>query len=67
MQHLSDQDVIAHSLRMWANYVETGNVAMSASDAANVGKSPQRLSEGQVAFVGRLRRLANEAQAGRLP
>lgn len=60
MQHMSDQQLQEHSLLMWANHIETGDVTLSASDLHAMGRAQQAksLSDSQRAFVLRLRQLA---------
>jgi hypothetical protein len=57
-----DNQIKAHALLMWANYIETGNVAMSAADAINCGRSNEieTLTRYQHEFVQRLRTLATK-------
>jgi hypothetical protein len=56
--NLSDSDVRAFALEMWANYIETGNRAMSARDVRGRGGALVPLETSQSAFVLRLRALA---------
>jgi len=32
----TDQEIIAHALGMWANYIETANIVLSAQDLRNI-------------------------------
>lgn len=58
---MPDAEVQAHALHMWANYIETRNVILSAADLRNMGHAPPReLDESQHAFVERLRKMASE-------
>lgn len=62
----TDQAVKAHALQMWANYVETGNVLLSAEDAESQNKcrrpneriSIKALTPSQMKLVIRLRDMA---------
>ncbi|KKL59836.1 hypothetical protein LCGC14_2211340 [marine sediment metagenome] len=53
----TDKEMIAHALSMWANYIETGSVTMSAADATNQSKYKliRGLNTDQQKFVIRLR------------
>lgn len=58
----SDAVVIAHALSMWANYIETGDVCMSAEDAERANEKFNALSTDQMKFVIRLREMETEAR-----
>lgn len=62
LHELSDEALTSMSLRQWANYIETGDVAASAQDAKNMAKPEMvnALNESQMKAVIRLRELANE-------
>lgn len=53
-----DNEIIAQSLNMWANHIETGRVASSGIDAVNMGLHPKPLTLEQMKFVIRLRELS---------
>lgn len=57
-----DNQIKYHSLNLWANYIETGDVNMSANDAikTNNRQCIQPLELEQQKFVIRLRDLANK-------
>ena len=55
---MTDEELIAHALDMWANYVETSNVSLSANDAAEQKAKFNALSLDQMKLVIRLRELA---------
>lgn len=57
-----DNHVKYHALNMWANYIETTDVNMSAKDAIGMNKHHyiQPLELEQQKFVIRLRELATE-------
>ena len=60
---MRDAEVQAHALHMWANYIETRNVVLSAADLRDMGSKGaprQALTESQIAFVERLRKMASE-------
>ncbi|MBD8615402.1 MULTISPECIES: hypothetical protein [Pseudomonas] len=59
-----DHHIQMHALLMWANFVETGDVTLSAVDMNNCGRSKEikRIDGKQVLFIERLRNLAS-AQA----
>lgn len=52
--------LIYQALTVWANWIETGEVYLSATDAANCGKPCKPLSADQHALVARLRDLATQ-------
>lgn len=54
----SDENLIHTALQMWANYIETGNVALTAKDAQNASKPFKALDLHQMKLVIRLRELA---------
>ena len=55
-----DEDLVKRSLLMWRNYIETGNVVLSANDAINSGqpKLVRALDQHQKQLVHRLEQLA---------
>ena len=55
---MPENEVIARALHMWANYIETGTVIMSAADAINQKKPLHPLTLDQQKFVIRLRDMA---------
>lgn len=57
---MTDNQLAAHALDMWANYVETGEVSLSAKDAAERKLHFNALTLEQMKGVVRLRDLANE-------
>lgn len=57
---MSDNQLIAQSLCMWANYIETGNPVLSRNDAANRKAKVNTLSGEQLIFVRRLRELSTK-------
>lgn len=71
MEKMSDASIMAQALNMWANYVETGTVTLSAKEAqeryerakndrfrrADIAP-PRALDEDQMRLVMRLRNLA---------
>lgn len=77
MDHLSDAELKAMSLNMWANHIETGHVGMSARDVhqqldvvrtrpedfKRLGFSLKALQPSQEALVARLRALSETVQA----
>ncbi len=56
----SDEELIQHSLNLWANYLETGDVTLSQRDAVNMGKPDliNSLTLEQQSLVLRLRQLS---------
>ena len=61
----TDQQLISHALNMWANYVETGNVAMSAKLAKEMDEEANTLNSRQKELVDRMRKLATETLTDR--
>jgi len=55
---VTDVDLKCSALEMWANHIETGEVAISAKDAFNMKKKHRELSEEQRQLAERLRKLA---------
>ena len=70
MNKESDSDLISFSLDLWANYIETYYVSISADDARNKIYSakkhyePNILNTYQKVLVGRLRQLALDYRKG---
>lgn len=58
MKHLSDNQIRANSLRMWANYIESGDVNVCAESLEKVNACPNVLTQSQKEFVDRLRKLS---------
>ena len=56
----TDQQLISHALNMWANYVETGNVSMSAKTAKEMNEEVNTLNSRKKELVDRMRKLAAE-------
>lgn len=56
----SDESLIRNALTMWANYIETGNVVLSAKDAQQARKPFKALDHQQMKLVIRLRELAEK-------
>ena len=54
---MSDRELAAMALSLWANHIETGVMTLSAQDAANMGKPINALSQDQQKVVMRLREL----------
>lgn len=68
MKKWSDSELKSHALNLWANYLETGDVAMSAETARNIGRQREvnDLPERKRELVGRMRKLAlDELNAAR--
>ena len=57
-----DYQIKFYALNMWANYIETGDVTLSAKDAINCGlpNKIQPLELEQQKLIIRLRELANK-------
>lgn len=60
MKHLTDDQIRANALKMWANYIESGDVNVCAKSLAAVNATPNKLTEEQKEFLLRLKRLARE-------
>jgi hypothetical protein len=56
---VTDADLKATALDMWANHIETGNVVLSAADAASMKKKARDLDPDQRKLVERLRSLVS--------
>lgn len=57
---LTDVEMIAQALNMWANWIESGDVNLSAKDAHDMGKKVRALGPEGMERVLRLRRLAED-------
>jgi hypothetical protein len=55
---MTDNELIAHALSMWANYIETRDVTLCAQDLQNMKKPVKALDEAQMESVLRLRKLS---------
>lgn len=62
-----DSQLEFYALSNWANYIETGDVCMSAQDAQNCKRPFKALGMDQMAFVLRLRNLATAHLTGKAP
>ena len=54
----SDGTLIAHALSSWANWIETGDLNISAIDAAQMDRTFNALTLDQMKLVIRLRELS---------
>lgn len=59
MNDLSDNALIALALNNHANYIETGDISLSAIDAESMKKPFKALSRDQMKLVIRLRDLSD--------
>lgn len=63
MDKMTDAEMMAHSLLIWANYIETSNVSLSANDVLGMANNAppsakiNQLNQGQRDMVKRLRDL----------
>lgn len=64
MLEANDKAVIIYALNMWANYIETDNVVLSAEDAKSMGKPVKVLDSDQIKFVKRLKELGSSIISG---
>jgi hypothetical protein len=57
---MNDSELISTALRMWANYIETGNVSISSTDCVNMGQpyKVKVINDQQKRFVDRLVKLS---------
>ena len=55
-----DNQIISYALNLWANWIETGDVTISASDSISMNTLPKALTLEQQKFVVRLRELAQK-------
>lgn len=58
LNQMTDNELIAQALTMWANYIETRDVNLCAQDLQNMKKPVKALDEGQMESVLRLRKLS---------
>ena len=56
-----EKELKAHALRMWANFIETGDLTISATDAINSGQRNmlKSLDIFQMKLIIRLREMAD--------
>jgi hypothetical protein len=59
----TDQELIARALNLWGNWIETGNIILSAEDAQQRKLKFNALSVDQMKLVVRLRELATAINA----
>jgi hypothetical protein len=52
--------MISYALNLWANYIETGDVTMSAQTAQKIKEPFNALTEDQMEFILRLRKTSTE-------
>lgn len=50
----------AYALKCWANYIETGDISLSAQDAQRMKKPFKALTHEQMALIVRLHKLADK-------
>lgn len=60
---MSDRELAAMALSLWANHIETGSMSLSAQDAARMGKPLNALKDDQQQVVQRLRELNKKSLA----
>ncbi len=59
MNEMSDDHLISYALSMWANYIETGDTSLSATDVQQgVGGTINALTTEQMRHIVRLRDLS---------
>lgn len=58
----TDASKISHALKMWANWIETKNPNLSATDFANCfpSQKPPLVGQEQIKFAAELRELADK-------
>jgi len=62
----TDEQKIYFALCMWANYIETGDIGISAVDAEDRGLKVKGLDLEQMKTVIRIRELASAALEGKI-
>ena len=65
---MDNKQIIYHSLSMWRNYIQTGDVCISADTAVKMGKLDKcrMLSSDQQEFVIQLEEVMKDVLTGRL-
>lgn len=58
LNQMTDGELVAQALTMWANYIETRDVNLCAQDLQNMKKPVKALDEAQMESVLRLRKLS---------
>lgn len=51
---MTDVQIAAYAIRLWMNYIQTGDPCLAAEDAEKIGAKPKRLSVEQMRGVIRL-------------
>jgi hypothetical protein len=54
----NERNLISQALSMWANWIETGDISLSAIDASNMKKPFNALDSYQYEIIVRLRALS---------
>ena len=58
--------MLSYTCNLWANYIETGNVMLSAKDAENCGEDFKALDGAQKKVVLKLRKMAHKLLSGKV-
>lgn len=61
INEMTDPELVSNALHLWANYIETGNVNLSATDAKQARRPFKALTTEQMEIVVRLRKLAERS------
>ena len=64
MDKLTDSQLIDHALMAWCNHIETGDITLSAKDAADAKLPFNALTHEQMRLVIRLSDLATQFREG---
>lgn len=62
----TNKEIIWNSLKMWANYIETGDVCVSVCDAELMDRKVKPLTLEQKKFVVRILELADDILSERI-
>jgi hypothetical protein len=55
-----ENHTISYALNMWANYIETGDVTVSAQTAQKLKEPFNSLTEDQMEFIVKLRKMSTK-------
>lgn len=54
IEKMTDNQIAAHAIRLWMNYIQTGDPCLSAEDAEHIGGKPKALSVEQMRGLVRM-------------
>ena len=60
---MTDKQLVRRALQMWSNYIQTGDVTISQSDAKNMNRKVKPLTIEQMEFIVRLDKIKNKIES----